>query len=425
MQEYLDKIAELKDDTKGINSLRETTKLFVEFLEKPEEVAQLLAKRGGDLGHLGEGLVLGLSSKLSRPVAIEKGKKALLFHMASKLSYLESLYDYVNNEIKNSEDKIDQTYKLVSITNQQDLFQRKAQYNQDPLTKEYMIKQLHVVVSERASIAQTELDATTLLQRIFATLERIGSISLSELEQAIIRHTNNYDLIDKTFKSYLGADTMPQVVLEDLDIPRPPVLNGEKQYLEYINTQQATTAEDELPTLDHIVDAMPNAAKRLYQAVTAFKELIDQLAKRFEKGQKAFKDLNEMYKQKIEEFTKEPVTPVAINNVTTSFTTLLKNYVIADSNALEMVHKYGHIVVNHILLYIYMGDLLDLILVSGTIGKDGRNPYAIKQQKKAAIIEKMGNLNTVDLLKAEGKATPPEEPAKAEDGTVEETPKEQ
>ena len=164
-----------------------------------------------------------------------------------------------------------------------------------------MIKQLHVVVSERASIAQTELDAPTLLQRIFATLERIGSISLSELEQAIIRHTNNYDLIDKTFKSYLGAETMPQVVLEDLDIPRPPVLNGEKQYLEYINTQQATTAEDELPTLDHIVDAMPNAAKRLYQAVTAFKELIDQLAKRFEKGQKAFKDLNEMYKQKIEE----------------------------------------------------------------------------------------------------------------------------
>ena len=43
MQEYLDKIAELKDDTKGINSLRETTKLFVEFLEKPEEVAQFRA----------------------------------------------------------------------------------------------------------------------------------------------------------------------------------------------------------------------------------------------------------------------------------------------------------------------------------------------------------------------------------------------
>ena len=156
MHQYIEKINELKNDTKGINSVREISKLFINFISNPEQTATLLSKREGDLAKIGEELVLGLTSKLSRPIAIEKGKKALLFEINNRISYYVSLYTYINNESRNIEDQIDQTYKLVALTNQQDLFQRMASYNTDQITKDYMTKQLIAVISERFQSNQVD-----------------------------------------------------------------------------------------------------------------------------------------------------------------------------------------------------------------------------------------------------------------------------
>lgn len=420
MHQYIEKINELKNDTKGINSVREISKLFINFISNPEQTATLLSKREGDLAKIGEELVLGLTSKLSRPIAIEKGKKALLFEINNRISYYVSLYTYINNESRNIEDQIDQTYKLVALTNQQDLFQRMASYNTDQITKDYMTKQLIAVISERFQSNQVDpVEANVFLQKLYTTLTRIGNVSLSEVEQSVIRHTNNFEMITKELETYLGAKTHPQVVLDEITTESTVLLNGEKDCLKYILAQQENGGESLLPILDSIINLLPAAAKKLYQAVTEYKEYADQLSKRFGRCEKKFKEYSEMFKQQVEGFTGPAVTPDEINGVIDAFTVVLKNLVVADSNALGVANKYADIVINHISLYIYIGNLIDLILVSGTIGKGGNNPYAVKQEKKAAIVDKLGELNTVDMLKKEGKPTPPEEPAKSEDGQVE------
>ena len=58
-----------------------------------------------------------------------------------------------------------------------------------------------------------------------------------------------------------------------------------------------------------------------------------------------------MFKQQVEGFTGPAVTPDEINGVIDAFTVVLKNLVVADSNALGVANKYADIVINHISLY--------------------------------------------------------------------------
>ena len=140
MQKFLDKMEALRSDANGINSIKGLASLYIDFISNPDQVATLLANRNDDLNVTGKELIEALTSKLSRDIAIEKGKDAILNLMHAKIDTFKWDYIYVDEEIEYLEHTIEQSYKLVGLANQQDLFTRKAEYNANALAKEYIIK---------------------------------------------------------------------------------------------------------------------------------------------------------------------------------------------------------------------------------------------------------------------------------------------
>ena len=140
MQKFLDKMEALRSDANGINSIKGLASLYIDFISNPDQVATLLANRNDDLNVTGKELIEALTSKLSRDIAIEKGKDAILNLMHAKIDTFKWDYIYVDEEIEYLEDTIEQSYKLVGLANQQDLFTRKAEYNANALAKEYILK---------------------------------------------------------------------------------------------------------------------------------------------------------------------------------------------------------------------------------------------------------------------------------------------
>ena len=89
----------LRSDANGINSIKGLASLYIDFISNPDQVATLLANRNDDLNVTGKELIEALTSKLSRDIAIEKGKDAILNLMHAKIDTFKWDYIYVDEEI--------------------------------------------------------------------------------------------------------------------------------------------------------------------------------------------------------------------------------------------------------------------------------------------------------------------------------------
>lgn len=403
MQKFLDKMEALRSDANGINSIKGLASLYIDFISNPDQVATLLANRNDDLNVTGKELIEALTSKLSRDIAIEKGKDAILNLMHAKIDTFKWDYIYVDEEIEYLEDTIEQSYKLVGLANQQDLFTRKAEYNANALAKEYVLKKGSEVLASKISISgDTTQSAQQFISKLVTVMNKVGSVSISEVEEAVIRHKNNHEMLVKDFDVYIANKTIPSVTLESDESNDVDMLVSEKDFIPYIS-QQTFEERSFVESLDALIDAVPEASRRIYSIANDFKEYIDKVdlpKDKFVKYGDMFTDLLKFYQE-------NAVTPEELVNSCSVYCNMLNNLIVSDNNLINVLRRYNRIITNHIVLFVYIGKLLDLILVSGLIVKDGdKNPYAAKKARKEELAKQLGELNTIELLKQEGKEVP-------------------
>ena len=403
MQKFLDKMEALRSDANGINSIKGLASLYIDFISNPDQVATLLANRNDDLNVTGKELIEALTSKLSRDIAIEKGKDAILNLMHAKIDTFKWDYIYVDEEIEYLEDTIEQSYKLVGLANQQDLFTRKAEYNANALAKEYILKKGSEVLASKISLSgDTTQSAQQFISKLVTVMNKVGSVSISEVEEAVIRHKNNHEMLVKDFDVYIANKTIPSVTLETDEPNEVDVLVSEKDFIPYIS-QQTFEERSFVESLDALIDAVPEASRRIYSIANDFKEYIDKVdlpKDKFVKYGDMFTDLLKFYQE-------NAVTPEELVNSCSVYCNMLNNLIVSDNNLINVLRRYNRIITNHIVLFVYIGKLLDLILVSGLIVKDGdKNPYAAKKARKEELAKQLGELNTIELLKQEGKEVP-------------------
>ena len=415
MQKFLDKMEALRSDANGINSIKGLASLYIDFISNPDQVATLLANRNDDLNVTGKELIEALTSKLSRDIAIEKGKDAILNLMHAKIDTFKWDYIYVDEEIEYLEDTIEQSYKLVGLANQQDLFTRKAEYNANALAKEYVLKKGSEVLASKISISgDTTQSAQQFISKLVTVMNKVGSVSISEVEEAVIRHKNNHEMLVKDFDVYIANKTIPSVTLETDEPNEVDVLVSEKDFIPYIS-QQTFEERSFVESLDALIDAVPEASRRIYSLANDFKEYIDKVdlpKDKFVKYGDMFTDLLKFYQE-------NAVTPEELVNSCSVYCNMLNNLIVSDNNLINVLRRYNRIITNHIVLFVYIGKLLDLILVSGLIVKDGdKNPYAAKKARKEELAKQLGELNTIELLKQEGKEVPVDGTPATEDLTT-------
>lgn len=403
MQKFLDKMEALRSDANGINSIKGLASLYIDFISNPDQVATLLANRNDDLNVTGKELIEALTSKLSRDIAIEKGKDAILNLMHAKIDTFKWDYIYVDEEIEYLEDTIEQSYKLVGLANQQDLFTRKAEYNANTLAKEYILKKGSEVLASKISLSgDTTQSAQQFISKLVTVMNKVGSVSISEVEEAVIRHKNNHEMLVKDFDVYIANKTIPSVTLETDESNDVDMLVSEKDFIPYIS-QQTFEERSFVESLDALIDAVPEASRRIYSIANDFKEYIDKVdlpKDKFVKYGDMFTDLLKFYQE-------NAVTPEELVNSCSVYCNMLNNLIVSDNNLINVLRRYNRIITNHIVLFVYIGKLLDLILVSGLIVKDGdKNPYAAKKARKEELAKQLGELNTIELLKQEGKEVP-------------------
>ena len=403
MQKFLDKMEALRSDANGINSIKGLASLYIDFISNPDQVATLLANRNDDLNVTDKELIKALTSKLSRDIAIEKGKDAILNLMHAKIDTFKWDYIYVDEEIEYLEDTIEQSYKLVGLANQQDLFTRKAEYNANALAKEYILKKGSEVLASKISISgDTTQSAQQFISKLVTVMNKVGSVSISEVEEAVIRHKNNHEMLVKDFDVYIANKTIPSVTLESDESNDVDMLVSEKDFIPYIS-QQTFEERSFVESLDALIDAVPEASRRIYSIANDFKEYIDKVdlpKDKFVKYGDMFTDLLKFYQE-------NAVTPEELVNSCSVYCNMLNNLIVSDNNLINVLRRYNRIITNHIVLFVYIGKLLDLILVSGLIVKDGdKNPYAAKKARKEELAKQLGELNTIELLKQEGKEVP-------------------
>lgn len=365
-------------------------KMYNEYRKNPLAIANKIINSNIEgLSEDFKEIALGLTSDLSKNMATEIGSKKLFNYI---INILENDKESNFDKALESASSIKETLKVCVGYIAPDFSNKKIEYNLDDLTKEYMLKQLDIIIKERSEENQVTLikskDFVGKLLYLFTNI--LGKTPLDTLSKSVLQYNNSVDILKKEFALYETNKTIPTInLITNTDIPDRNKIQTEKDTLVFLLNLNFDKSLDTLPILDKLVDTIPVTEKILFNNIEEYLNILNV----FTQYEDISTYLNNKYVTILTNFRDNGVTEEELNNFIEVIQFLNNNIDSINNNFINVVSDFRTIMDNHLKLYMYTGKLIELIFVSGVVGSDkDEQAYEKKKQKKAEILSKLGEL---------------------------------